>query len=140
MWLVSLQIEESILDCLAWKSGSSLWTQITALTSAGGDGLPKSEEVSLPQQQPQLTLQHPLGSPLGSPLHPQIRRLAMSDGKLIAKKCVSANHSQHSLYPPSISDIANHYSRRRDTLLAWSLPQQGPPSYRQVQLSWIRRC
>ncbi|XP_067928982.1 retinoblastoma-like protein 1 [Watersipora subatra] len=78
------RIEESILDCLAWKSDSPLWDYIARDSEANKAVLPSSEEVSL--QQP-ANPQHPLGSPLGSPVtHPQIRRLALSDGKLVNKK------------------------------------------------------
>lgn len=85
--VVVVQIEESILDCLAWKSDSPLWTQISALTSSGS-AVPKSEEVSLQgQQQPTTMQQHPLGSTFQSPItHPTVRRLALSDSKLITKK------------------------------------------------------
>jgi len=72
---------------MAWKSDSPLWDYIKGYLEHNNNAVPRSNEVSL-QQQP-VNLQHPLGSPLGSPImtHPQIRRLALSDGKLINKKC-----------------------------------------------------
>lgn len=85
--VVFIQIEESILDCLAWKGDSPLWDYIARDSDLNKTVPPSSEEVAL-QQQP-VNHQHPLGSPLGSPItHPQIRRLAMSmsDGKLVNKK------------------------------------------------------
>lgn len=39
-----MQVEESILESLAWKSSSQLWDVI----EASGQGIPKFEETALP--------------------------------------------------------------------------------------------
>lgn len=62
------QVEEKILESLAWKSDSPLWQTIESLT----DGVPNCEDVSLPG-----TLET---VDLNTPGQPVLKRMAMDRG------------------------------------------------------------
>ena len=84
------QIEEQILECLAWSHDSPLWYSIQQAGS-----VPSCEDVSLPYQTESVhTTQNLLASPI---IHPRVQRICGEEG------AARRGELQHHFYFPSMS-------------------------------------